>query len=198
MSNQTIHLEAIFFRSVFDAMLHHVASDFLLREHGELVETKADDLGPRFLSSLSDDSLHNIVAPVVRDEFVGDFVELFKDERFIGLRSLLDHALNNSTGILLLREFRYPTPNSIVDKIDTLPRQLGQNLLDNVVAVIALHYANDFRLDFACKFDLLFDKNIFKSLSRMLLARRGSSWLTFSLTSCTQRQPYNWVESCTT
>lgn len=196
-SDQTEHLESILFCSVLDAVLHHIAGNLLLGEHSKLVQAQADDPAPRFLTALSNDGLHDVVAPVVCNEFVGDLVELLKNERFVGLGSLLNHPLDHSAGILLLGKFGYPASDGVVDEIDAVPWKLGQDLLNNMVAVVALHDANDIRLNLLRELDLLFDENILQSLWSSL-ANSESIWMSDYLTSCTQRQPYSWVDNCTT
>lgn len=164
MSEQAIHCEPIALGSVQNTVFHHVAGDFLLGEGEKLVKAQANDLGPGFVSAMFDDGLHNIVAPLVCGEFFGNFVELLEDERLVGRCSLFDHPLDHSARVRLLRELGHPAPNGVVDEVDTLPRQLGQNLLDDVVAVVAVHDAEEVRLELAGELDLLLDKNVLERL----------------------------------
>lgn len=168
-SDETEHLEPVLLAPVFDAVLHHVASHLLLGKHEELIDAQSDNLATSLWSSLSNDGLHDVVAPVVRNQSVGNLVELLQDEGLVRRRSLLDHPLDHPAGVLLLRELEDSTADGVVNEVDTIARQLSEHLLHDVVSILALHDADDIGLKLFGQLDLLFDEHILESL-RICLA----------------------------
>lgn len=156
MSDEAVHFESVLFRAVLDAMFHDIASNLLLGKHQELVDAEANDLGPCFQASLTDDGLDDVVAPVVGDQSGRMFVEFLEEESFVFFGALLDHSLDHTASILLLRELKHLATDGVIDKVNTVARQLGQNLLDDVVSVIAAHDAKDLGLKLLGQLDLLF------------------------------------------
>lgn len=145
-------------------MLHYIAGDLLFRERVEVVDTKSDDLGARVRSTLANDSLDDVVAPVVCDQAGSMFLELSQKERLVFFTAFLDHALDHPASILLLRQLEDSAANGVIDEVDTIAWHLAEDLLDDVVSVVVLHDAEDFRLKLFRQLNLLLDKYIDKSL----------------------------------
>ena len=129
--------------SEFDACLHHITGEFMLRIIDDIRRHQRDDPSPVFLTPVLNDVLSDIVAVLVTDEVLRAAVELLQNGRSSRLDAVLQHALYDSTAVGMFRKLMHLACKCIDNELDVLGRNPFNGLLHHMVAILILDAFHD-------------------------------------------------------
>ena len=162
-----LHHPPLFTGTEFDALLDNVGREFMFRIVDKLIGHQRDKPIAIFWRALFDDMLCNVVAELVRDEVARVGIKVPHQLLLFFRCAAFQHSLDHATAVDMRRKLVGELATEGVHNVGhDLPREHFDHLLDDVVPMNILGDFGDSRLQLLYHLGLLFNQDMFQSLSR--------------------------------